>query len=150
MKWRALIFSLLLMYGITADADQQLFMLRSAQPFPETMAMLQEAISKQGYTVSRVQHVDKGLTTMGFKTDLYRVVFFAKVDELHALTEQHPELVPYLPLQIAIFAEADETILVASNPLILTDFYPDAGLGKIFRHWHDDMQQIFQSVQNAD
>ncbi len=150
MKIRLFIIGLLLLHHSMAVADQQLFMMRSAQPFPETMALLQEAISKQGYTVSRVQHVDVGLTAMGFKTDLYRVVFFAKLDELHQLTEQHPELVPYLPLQIAIFAEDDETILVSSNPLILTGFYPDAGLGKIFHRWHDDIGKIFLSVQNAD
>ena len=150
MKMRTLIFCLLLLQSLPVMADQQLFMMRSAQPFPETMSVLQQTIRKQGYTVSRVQHVDIGLTTMGFKTDLYRVVFFAKADELHQLAEQHPELVPYLPLQIAIFAEADETILVASNPLILTGFYPDAGLGKIFKHWHDDLSKIFLAVQNAD
>jgi uncharacterized protein (DUF302 family) len=150
MKIRLFIIGLLLLHHSMAVADQQLFMMRSAQPFPETMALLQEAIRKQGYTVSRVQHVDVGLTTMGFKTDLYRVVFFAKTDELHQLTEQHTELVPYLPLQIAIFAEAEETILVSSNPLILSSFYPDAGLGKIFRRWHDDIGKIFHSVQNAD
>jgi len=150
MKTRSFIICLLLLQGMPARADHQLLMMRSAQPFPETMAMLQAAISKQGYTVSRVQHVDVGLTTMGFKTDLYRVVFFAKTGELHQLAEQHPELVPYLPLQIAIFAEADETILVASNPLNLTTFYPDAGLGKIFKHWHDDLSNIFLAVQNAD
>jgi uncharacterized protein (DUF302 family) len=150
MKTRIFIICLLLLQSVPAMADQQLFMIRSAQAFPETMSVLQDAIRKQGYTVSRVQHVDVGLTTMGFKTDLYRVVFFAKTDELHQLAEQHPELVPYLPLQIAIFAEADETILVASNPLILSAFYPDAGLGKIFKHWHDDLSNIFLAVQNAD
>ena len=150
MKMRILIICLLLLQSLPVMADQQLFMMRSAQPFPETMSVLQQTIRKQGYTVSRVQHVDIGLTTMGFKTDLYRVVFFAKADELHQLTEQHPELVPYLPLQIAIFAEADETILVASNPLSLSAFYPDAGRGKIFKRWHDDLSNIFLGVQNAD
>lgn len=150
MNSRFCIIVLLLLQSVTAVADQQLFMLRSSQPFPETMSILQQAIKKQGYSVSRVQHVDVGLTTMGFATDLYRVVFYARLDELQTLTEQHPELVPYLPLQIAIFAEADETILVASNPLILAGFYPDAGLGKIFRRWHDDLEMIFLGVQNAD
>ena len=147
---RILIICALLLHAMSAVADQHLFMLRSSQPFPETMAALQDAIQKQGYTVSRIQHVDVGLTTMGFKTDLYRVVFFAKPDELHQLGEQHPELVPYLPLKIAIFAEADETILVAANPLNLRDFYPDAGLHTTFSHWHDDLAAIFHAVQNAD
>ena len=42
------------------------------------MAVLQHAIGTQGYTLSRVQRVDIGLTESGFKTDKYRVVFFGK------------------------------------------------------------------------
>jgi uncharacterized protein (DUF302 family) len=139
-----------MLHTMAAGADQQLFMLRSTQSFPEAMTLLQDAINKQGYTVTRVQHVDKGLTTMGFKTDLYRVVFFAKTDELHQLSEQHPDIIPYMPLQIAIFAEADETILVAPNPLNLASFYPNAGLTTVFGRWHDDLANIFHTVQNAD
>lgn len=147
---RLSVICLLACHSISAFAEQQLFMLRSSQPFPETMTALQEAIVKHGYKVSRIQHVDVGLTAMGFQTDLYRVVFFAKVDELHELAEQHPEMVPYLPLQIAIFAEADETILVATNPLTLSSFYPEADVARIFKRWHDDLSGIFLAVQNAD
>ena len=69
-----------------------LMMMRSSQPFPETMSELQAIIKSHGYVVSRVQRVDIGLTMMGYKTDKYRVVFFGKYDELQELTNKYPEL----------------------------------------------------------
>ncbi|TNF36181.1 MAG: DUF302 domain-containing protein, partial [Gammaproteobacteria bacterium] len=106
-----------------AVVTEQLIMIRSQQPFPETMASLQLAITNQGYTISRVQRVDIGLTSSGYKTDKYRVVFFGKPEEIRTLRTQHPELIPYLPLKIAIFAEGEETILVASNPIAFAQLY---------------------------
>lgn len=125
----------------------ELIMARSIHPFPETMSTLQEAIKKQGYTLSRVQRVDIGLTVRGFKTDKYRVVFFGKANEVHELAENHPELIPYLPLKVAIFAEGDETILSAANPLVLADLFPEPALKKTFSRWHKDLTNIINSVQ---
>lgn len=150
MNCRYSVVFLIALYSSAGGAEQQLFMVRSSQAFPEAMSTLQQTITKQGYSVSRIQHVDKGLTSSGFKTDTYRIVFFARVAELHQLSEQHPELIPYLPLQIAIFAEADETVLVAANPLLLAELYPATDLQPAFKRWHDDLASIFLAVQNAD
>ena len=150
MNSRIIFICLFFFYSGVLPAEQQLFMTRSSQAFPETMSLLQSVIASHGYTVSRVQHVDKGLTSSGFKTDTYRIVFFGNAEELHQLSEQHPELIPYLPLQIAIFAEADETVLVASNPQILAELYPEPRLRPLFKRWHDDMANIFLAMQNPD
>lgn len=125
----------------------ELIMARSIQPFPETMSTLQEAIKHQGYTLSRVQRVDIGLTARGFKTDKYRVVFFGKTNEIHHLSKNYPELIPYIPLKIAIFAEADETLLTTSNPMVLADLFPDPALKATFTRWHQDIKKIINSVQ---
>ena len=57
-----------------------LIMARSHEKFPEAMLTLQESIAAHGYTVSRVQRIDIGLTGMGYKTDKYRIVFAGKID----------------------------------------------------------------------
>ncbi len=124
-----------------------LIMVRSEHGFPETMSNLQEAIKKQGYTTSRVQHVDIGLTANGYQTDKYRIVFFGKADEIHRLVQDHSEFIPYLPLKIAIFAEGAETIVVTSNPLAFIELYPGDDLEKTFRQWQKDLVQILKSVQ---
>jgi uncharacterized protein (DUF302 family) len=86
-------------------AAEELFMVRSQLSFPEAMTVLQQAIRENGYQVSRVQRIDIGLTRSGYKTDKYRVVFFGKLQEIRRISDQYPELIAYLPLKIAIFAQ---------------------------------------------
>lgn len=148
-KWITLLVGGLLLTMIQPLMLQakELMMVRSAQPFPETMSTLQELIRKHGYTVSRVQRVDIGLTKMGYKTDKYRVVFFGKTDEIRNLTQKHPELIPYLPLKIAIFSEDTQTLLVAYNPLELTLMFDAKDLPALIQQWNRDMTDILQQIR---
>ena len=145
---RLLITALLLCLAVTADADQ-LLMIRASQPFPEAMSALQNAISGNGYKVTRVQNVDIGLSKIGYKTDNYKVVFYGKAEEVAQLIEKHPELIPYLPLNVAIFAEKDNTILVTSRPSVLAEFFPDPELKTLFTRWENDLTEILNEVQDA-
>ena len=101
-------FALLLVISLSAPlqaGNDRLLMMRSSQSFPETMLALQRTLGEYGYTISRVQRVDIGLTSSGFETDKYRIVFFGKPEEVRQLSEKHPQLIPYLPLKITLFAE---------------------------------------------
>lgn len=135
--------------SLPLHADQ-VMMARSPQAFPEAMLQLQELIGEQGYTVSRVQRVDIGLTQSGYQTDKYRVVFFGRAEEIKRLIADHPELVPYLPLKVAIFAEAENTMLVASNPALWERFFPDPELAPVFARWAGDLQAIFDAMRAGE
>ena len=135
---------------VQAIITGELIMVRSEKSFPEAMDLLQESIKKQGYTLSRVQRVDTGLAASGYQTDKYRIVFLGKTEQIKALTKSHPELIPYLPLKIAIFAEAEETLLVTSDPAVFIDLYPDPRLRKMFQQWHEDLISIMSKVQESD
>ena len=141
--------ALLMLVSVAVHAEDML-MVRSAQAFPETMLLLQDALKLQGYQISRVQHVDVGLTTFGFKTDLYRVVFFAKHDELAALAETHPALIAYLPYPVAIFAEGSETLVAAANPGRLAQLFPDPALAPMFARWEKDLRAVMDAVQRGE
>ncbi|BAZ92716.1 uncharacterized protein FOKN1_0312 [Thiohalobacter thiocyanaticus] len=142
---------ILLLAGLLRPAlAQDLFMVRSRVPFAEAMLMLQEAVREQGYTLSRVQRVDVGLTNMGYKTDKYRVVFFGKPEQVRRLTREHPELIPYLPLKIAIFAEETDTLLIAANPRRMAEFYGDDELTAVFDQWAEDIQAMLDRLQAAE
>ncbi len=141
---------MLLMWLPIAAPAGDLYMVRSELSFPEAMSVLQAAIREQGYTVSRVQRVDIGLTRSGYKTDKYRVVFFGKTDEIEQISHKHIDLIPYVPLKIAIFAEEDDTILLASNFDHLRPFYPDSELQADFDRWEKDIQAILKKVQDAE
>jgi len=142
-------FVILMFLANTAMA-QDILMIRSSQTFPETMTILQNSIQDHKYVVSRVQRVDIGLTKAGYKTDRYRIVFFGKHDELKKLTDKYPELVPYLPMKIAIFAEKDETILSVLNPSNFTKIINNPELNIIYQRWANDIRSILDDVASAE
>jgi uncharacterized protein (DUF302 family) len=127
-----------------------LLMIRVQQPFPEAMAKLQQSIVKQGYTLIRVQRVDVGLTKSGYKTAQYRIVFFGKAKEVDHLAKAYPDLIPFLPLKLAIFAEGNESIVVGANPLVYEDMFPDKRLRPQFRAWSADFHKILDRMQYND
>lgn len=126
-----------------------LLTVRSAQGFEESMSTLQAAIVGHGYKVSRVQRVDIGLTSKGYKTDKYRVVFFADPSEFDHLTATYPQLIPYLPISVAIFAEGETTIVSAARPALLSQFYTQAELKPVFARWEKDLVEILDEVRDA-
>lgn len=138
---------LLLLSSGSQGADEKMLMARIQQDFPEAMSLLQKTINDHGYTVSRIQHVDVGLTASGFKTDRYRIVFFGKGEEVRNLSRQYPALIPYLPLMITIFSEGDETLVVASDPMILQAVAEDKALAQQLRHWQADIEAIMDTLR---
>jgi uncharacterized protein (DUF302 family) len=139
----------LLLASVTVCA-QDLYMVRSKLAFPEAMSVLQETIRKHGQVVSRVQRVDIGLTTFGYQTDKYRVVFYGELDDISEVTDQYPELVSYLPLKIAIFAEGDETLLLASSFKHLRGHYSSASMQSRFDKWEENLRSILEEVRLSD
>jgi uncharacterized protein (DUF302 family) len=145
-----LFFSLLLLGLSSLLQAEDMLMMRSYQPFPETMSELQEIIKKHGYVVSRVQRVDIGLTMMGYKTDKYRVVFFGKHQEIEKLSDQYPALTAYLPLKIAIFSEDKQTLLVTVDPVQFGKMFPNQDLQPHFQQWSKDVHAIFQDLHKLN
>ena len=137
----------LLASSMTAHAEGDLLMARSQQSFPETMLALQGAIKEYGYTVSRVQRVDIGLTKSGYKTDKYRIVFFGKASEVNAMVARYPEMMAYMPLKIAIFAEEGETVLVTMNPVVFRRLGGDAATENQFVRWENDVRAIMAEMR---
>ena len=131
-----------------ASADQ-LLIVRSNQAFEEAMSTLQGAISAAGYKVARVQRIDIGLESRGYHSDKYRVVFYGKAEEIAQLSAKYPELIPYLPLNVAIFAEGDNTILTTNRPGVLGEFFPAPELKAIFARWEKDLIRILDEVREA-
>jgi len=145
---RALAGVLLLAFMLPLQAaNEQLLMMRSTQGFPETMLTLQRVIGEYGYTVSRVQRVDVGLTSSGFATDMYRIVFFGKPEEVRRLSARYPQLIPYLPLKITLFAEQDETLLTTYDPMLLTVLASDDEFRSQVMRWRSDIIAIFDELR---
>lgn len=127
-----------------------LIMARSSLPFSETMTNLQVSLKEHGYTVARVQRIDIGLTGMGYKTDKYRVVFVGKADEIKYLANKYPQMIPYLPPKLAMFAEGEDTLLVTANPNAFAQMVEDKKDRVLFERWESDIYSVFSDVSNAE
>lgn len=143
----AITLALALFASLAHGAEERLLMMRSTQSFPETMLALQKTLGEYGYTVSRVQRVDIGLTSSGFQTDKYRIVFFGKPEEIRSLTAAHPALIPYLPMKMTIFAEQEETLLVALDPTALHEVVPTEEFRYRLQRWKNDILSIMDELR---
>ena len=141
----AVILGLWLLTGLPAIAED-LLMARIPMTFPEAMLKLQNTLKTNNHTLSRVQRVDIGLTSKGYKTDKYRIVLYGQAEEIRQLADEYPQLIPYLPHKIAIFAEEEETMLVAVNPEMLIET-EDPRLKAVMKKWHEDLQEIFKDMR---
>ena len=132
-----------------ALAEDAFFNANCMSPFPESMRALQNMIIKKGYVVSRVQYVDKGLKVKGYETDLYRVVFFGKKDEILSIQKEFPALIPFIPLTITIFESGSLTSISSINPLSVTNLYNSKTITKMIKSWRDDLEDIFKQYQRC-
>jgi len=124
-------------------------MARTKQNFPEAMLKLQETILKYDYLISRVQRIDIGLTKSGYATDKYRIVFFGSAKEITLISKNYPHLIPYIPWKIAIFAEQQDTLLVAADPMQFSNKkYP--GADKYLLKWKKDIQKIMGVLRKSE
>ncbi len=115
--------------------------------FETALEALQRSIEEHGYTVAHVQRCDGGMRGMGYETDNYKTVFFGKYDEITRLSKKYPELIPYLPLKIVIYAEGEESILAILNPIALGEFIPDAELQVQLQRWHSDIKSVLADMR---
>lgn len=145
---RLISLGLLLLLAVSLPVSaEDLLMVRVKAPFPESMLKFQEVIKEHGYTLSRIQRVDIGLSMSGYKTDKYRVVFFGKEKQNRWIIKHHPVMIPYLPLKVAIYAENGDTLLVAPNLDMLIKA-KDPKLKKIVQGWQRDLQAMFKEMHD--
>ena len=69
--------------------------------------------------------------------------------EIRELSAAYPELIPYLPLTIVVFAEGDDTLVLTTDPLKLGEFFKKPELLKRFGVWEKDVLAIFDEVSRS-
>jgi uncharacterized protein (DUF302 family) len=138
----------MLLFSVGSLADNML-MIRIPMKAEIVLEYVKTSIIEHGYQIAHLQTCDAGLGDFDYKTDFYQVVFFGKVDEVRWISENHPELVSYLPLKIAVIAERDDALLVVLNPEALAPFYAEEAIQVQLGRWNSDLVSIFDDVRRA-
>lgn len=114
--------------------------------FPEVMLTLQTNIQARGYQVSRVQKIDVGMKKAGYSIAEYRVVFFAKPDEVKTILEEYPEFASFLPLSITIYRDGKLTRLAGMPFALPRAQASDQKLKTMVARWEKDTTDIIQQT----
>jgi uncharacterized protein (DUF302 family) len=146
------LFSIFLLAGLLIAGQvhaEKVMMARSYLSFEVTLEAVKKALESRGYTVAHEQRCDGGLKGFGYETDLYRVIFFGKPDEVRLWSNAHPEMIPYLPLKLAVIAEADQVLVVGFNPEELAELFTDKKLKIQFSRWKNDIESVMVEVSQS-
>lgn len=114
--------------------------------FPETMVTLQDNIRARGYTISRVQRVDYGMEMAGYDIEEYRVVFFAKPEEMELVSKDYPELAPFLPLSITIYRDSDKVELLGMPYALPREEAGSDEVKTMISRWEQDTSDIIDAT----
>lgn len=147
MKRGLWILLLGLLLPVAAVAESTTLMARSKLPFEPVLAAAKETIAEYGYTVAHVQKCDGGMAQFGYHSDKYQLIFFGKLEEVRRLSHDYPELIPFLPIKMAVFAEHEETVIVVLDPLELGRYIPDAKLQVQLARWRSDLRAMLQELR---
>lgn len=134
------------LWGAGAGAENML-MGRIPMRAEIVLEYVKSSIEEHGYAIAHLQLCDGGMADFGYKSDLYRVVFFGKIDEVRNISQRQPELVSFLPLKMAVIAEKDETLLAALNPEALAPYFADAEVQIQLGRWYNDLVSILEDVR---
>lgn len=148
-RCRSLLLVLTLLVSSAASMADNMVMSRIAMRAEIVLEYVKTSVEEHGYDIAHLQLCDGGMKDFGYESDVYRVVFFGKVDEVRWISEHHPELVSYLPLKIAVIAEGDETLITALNPEVLSPFFADRSVQIQVGRWSNDLNSIFQDVRRS-
>ena len=147
---RQIFIALLMLLVSTPVLAETILMARTNQPFDVVLEAAKKSLEGHGYTVSHEQRCDGGLKGLGYATDYYRVLFYGKPDEVRQLTRNYPELVPYLPLKLAVVAEEGDVLAVSFNPETFSLFLPQEELKTQFSRWRSDLDSILKQLRKLD
>lgn len=147
MKLQRLLFAALLLLSQGVFADNML-MVRVAEKANITFDTLLTSLQEHGYSIAHVQTCDRGMTGMGYKTDFYKTMFFAKGPEVRKILKAHPEFAPYLPLKVAVVASRDETVITMVDPRVFAAHYPnDPQMLLQFERWYSDIISMLSELR---
>lgn len=125
---------------------ENMITIRINDSYNNVMISIKDKLNDYGYKIAHIQKCDGGLHDMGYASDEYKLIFFGNFKEIRAISKKFPQIIPYIPLKIAVIKENDSVVLVALNPSTLSTYFKDKELHTQFGRWENDLRSIFSEI----
>ena len=139
------LISIFLLLATQAQAENMLT-IRIDDSYNNVMISIKDKLSEYGYQIAHIQKCDGGLKDMGYVSDEYKLIFFGMLEEIRSLSKKFPQIIPYIPLKIAVIKEKDSVVIVALNPSTLSAYFKNKDLQIQFGRWENDLRAIFSEM----
>ncbi len=120
--------------------------LNSAKDFDSVMTELQEALLKRGYSIRKIQPVDKGLAKAGYALDTYKVVFYQNAEDMKKIKSRHPEFIAFLPLSFTLVKNKNGVRVISMPFNLLLKNAPSKRIRRLVKKWRRDSDAIVREI----
>ena len=116
----------------------------TAKTFDAAVLSVQDEIAKVGMRVLYVHNVQKTLTEKGFEREPFKIVEFCNAKFANEFLNKDIKIGLCLPCKINVYEKDGQTFISGMRPIVLEQFFPEAGLGEKPK----EIDQIIQTIIN--
>lgn len=120
------------------------YTINTTKSFTEAVQSVGEEISKAGMRVLYVHDVQKTLDEKGFKREPFKIIEFCSAKFANEFLNKDIKIGLCLPCKINVYTKDGQTFISGMRPIILSQFFPQADLGKRPK----EIDQIIQNIIN--
>jgi len=102
----------------------------TAKGFDEAVESVHDEIAKAGMRVLHVHDVQKTLSEKGFERDPFKIIEFCNAKFANEFLNMDIKIGLCLPCKINVYCKDGRTFISGMRPIILSQFFPQAGLGE--------------------
>lgn len=103
----------------------------TTKQFDEAVRAIEERTAQNGFRVLHTHDVAATLAEKGFARDLIKIVEICNARYANEALKKDIKVALMLPCPIVVYIENQKTHISAMRPSLLSEFYPQAGLGQL-------------------
>lgn len=112
--------------------------------FDSTVKSVEKEIAKAGMRVLHIHDVQKTLAKKGFERKPFKIIEFCNAKYANKFLNADIKIGLCMPCKINVYVNNGKTFISGMRPVILPQFFPEAGLGNM----PQEIDQIIQKIIN--
>lgn len=120
------------------------YTITTTKTFDEAVKNVQDEIAKVGMRVLYIHDVQKTLAEKGFKRESFKIVEFCNAKFANEFLNIDIKIGLCIPCKINVYIKDKQTFISGMRPIILAQFFPQAGFGDRLK----EIDRIIQDIIN--
>ena len=119
----------------------------TTKSFDDAVQSVEEEVAKAGMRVLHVHDVQKTLVEKGFERAPFKIIEFCNAAYASEVLSADIRIGIFLPCRITVYVEKEETHISGMRPLMLSQFFPKAGIESTLEKIDQKVQEILSAAK---